>query len=83
MRLIMSIGILAISILPALADRPVTDGERAKLIAAMRAEGCTGGKLEFDEDEQKFEVSDAVCADGEKYDLTFDAQMKLKSKDPD
>jgi hypothetical protein len=83
MRLIISIGILAISTLPALADRQVTEDERAKLVAAVQAEGCSGGKFEFDDDDQQFEVDDAVCADGKKYDLKFDPQMKLKRKNLD
>ena len=84
MRLIVSIGILAISALPALAaDRPVTEDERGKLVAAVQAEGCSGGKMEFDEDDQQFEVDDAVCADGKKYDIKFDPQMKLKRKNLD
>ena len=83
MRLILSIAILAVSALPALADRQVTEDERAKLAAAVQAEGCTGGDFEMDEDDQQFEVDDAVCAVGKKYDLKFDAQMKLKRKNLD
>jgi hypothetical protein len=83
MRLIISIGILAVSALPALADRPVTEDERARLSAAVQAEGCSGGKFELDEDDQQFEVDDAVCADGKKYDLKFDRQMRLKRKNLD
>lgn len=60
------------------ADRPVTDEEKAKLDAALSAEGCTGGKLEFDDG--KFEVDDATCADGKKYDLDFDTNYKLIRK---
>ena len=83
MRLIVSIAVLAVSTLPALADRQVTEDERTKLVAAVQAEGCSGGKFEFDDDDQQFEVDDAVCADGKKYDLKFDAQMKLKRKNLD
>jgi len=83
MRLIVSIAVLAVSTLPALADRQVTEDERAKLVAAVQAEGCSGGKFEFDDDDQQFEVDDAVCADGKKYDLKFDPQMKLKRKNLD
>ena len=83
MRLIASIAILAISALPALADRQVTEDERAKLVAAVQAEGCSGGKFEMDEDDQQFEVDDAVCADAKKYDLKFDMQMRLKRKNLD
>jgi hypothetical protein len=83
MRLIVSMAVLAVSTLPALADRQVTEDERAKLVAAAQAEGCSGGKFEFDDDDQQFEVDDAVCADGKKYDLKFDPQMKLKRKNLD
>ena len=79
MRLITSIAILAVSALPALADRQVTEDERAKLSAAVQTEGCSGGKF----DDQQFEVDDAVCADGKKYDLKFDMQMRLKRKNLD
>ena len=72
MRLIVSIAILAVSALPALADRQVTEDERTKLSAAVQAEGCSGGKFELDEDDQQYEADDAVCADGKKYDLKFD-----------
>jgi hypothetical protein len=83
MRLFISMAILATSALPALADRQVTEDERAKLVAAVQAEGCSGGKFEMDEDDQQFEVDDAVCADGKKYDLKFDMQMRLKRKNLD
>ena len=83
MRLIISMVSLAVAVLPALADRQVTEDERAKLSAAIQAEGCSGGKFELDEDDQQFEVDDAVCADGKKYDLKFDMQMRLKRKNLD
>ncbi len=63
---------------PAWAGRAVTDDERAKLVAAMAAEGCTGGKMEFDDG--KFEVDDAQCKDGLRYDLDFDTSFKLIKK---
>lgn len=65
----------------ALADRAVTDQERTQLVAAMQAQGCSGGEMEFDDG--KFEVDDARCADGKKYDLDFDAAFKLLEKDQD
>jgi hypothetical protein len=58
-------------------DRPVTDDERAKLTAAVAAEGCSGGKMEFDIDENKFEVDDVTCRDGRKFELQFDTSFKL------
>jgi hypothetical protein len=65
----------------ALADRAVTGQERTQLVAAMQAQGCTGGEMEFDDG--KFEVDDARCADGKQYDLDFDASFKLIKKDQD
>jgi hypothetical protein len=53
MRLIISMVSLAVAVLPALADRQVTEDERAKLSAAVQAEGCSGGKFELDEDDQQ------------------------------
>ena len=32
---------------------------------------------------EAFEADDAVCADGKKYDLKFDMQMRLKRKNLD
>jgi len=63
------------------ADRPVTDQERQQLVAAVSAAGCTGGK--FEHDDGKFEVDDAMCNDGLKYDLDFDASFKLIKKERD
>jgi hypothetical protein len=65
----------------ALADRPVTDQERTQLVAALQAQGCAGGSMEFDDG--KFEVDDARCADGKQYDLDFDTAFKLIKKDLD
>lgn len=64
-------------------DRAVTDDERTKLAAAASAHGCSGGKMEFDIDDNHYEVDDARCDDGRKYDLKFDAAFKLVKKDLD
>jgi hypothetical protein len=67
-------------------DRPVTDQERPKLEATLKEAGCSGGKMEFDDDKAaahpngKFEVDDATCQDGKKYDLTFDPNFKVLTK---
>lgn len=82
--------IAAAIVLPATAalakDRPITDQERPKLEAALKEAGCSGGKMEFDDDKAtaypngKFEVDDSTCQDGKKYDLTFDPDFKLLTK---
>ena len=69
-------------------DRPVTDQEKVKLEAALKSEGCAGGKMEFDDDVSpthpagKFEVDDAMCGD-KRYDLAFDHQFKMIKKKVD
>ncbi len=63
------------------ADRPLTEDERAKLAAAVSAEGCSGGAMEFDDDH--YEVDDSQCGDGRRYDLKFDRTFKLIKKERD
>jgi hypothetical protein len=70
--------ILLLSTATALADRPVTQEESERLQAALREQGCSGGKMEFDDG--KFEVDDARCADGKTYDLEFDSSFRLIKK---
>jgi hypothetical protein len=78
-----SIVLLAAATMPAMADRPVTEAERAKLEAAVAAQGCSGGKIEWDDDDREFEVDDVRCNDGKKYELKFNADYTLKSKELD
>jgi hypothetical protein len=60
------------------AGRAVTDAERSKLVEALQAQGCTGGKMEFDDG--KFEIDDAVCSDSKRYDFDFDTSFRLINK---
>jgi Fe-S cluster assembly iron-binding protein IscA len=62
-------------------ERPVTDEERTKLAAAIAEQGCSGGEMEFDIDDNEFDVDDVRCNDGRKYDLTFDTSFKLIKKE--
>jgi hypothetical protein len=80
-KLLLPAIILSFTAGAALADRPVTDDERAKLVTALQAAGCSGGKMEFDDG--KFEVDNSTCADGKTYDLDFDASFNLIKKKPD
>jgi Peptidase propeptide and YPEB domain len=81
-RLFLAVAFLVgLSQAPAWSGRPVTEEERAKLVAALAVEGCSGGEMEFDDG--KYEVEDAVCKDGKEYDLVFDANFKLISKELD
>ena len=63
---------------PALAGRAVTEDERAKLVSAVSAQGCSGGKMEFDDG--KYEVDNARCNDGKTYDLDFSQSFELLNK---
>lgn len=81
------VAVVALPAAGALAkDRAVTDQERPKLEAALKEVGCSGGKMEFDDDKGtahpsgKFEIDDSTCQDGKKYDLTFDPEFKLLTK---
>jgi hypothetical protein len=78
--LLASAAILTIVTFPVRADRPVSEEERAKLVQAVAAQGCSGGKMEWDENDREFEVDDAQCSDGRKYDVKFHADFTLKSK---
>jgi hypothetical protein len=83
MRFLIAIAFLIVAAAPGKAnERPVNEAERAKLTPAITAQGCSGGKMEWDEEDRHFEVDDAVC-DGRKYDLKFDQQHRLISKKVD
>jgi hypothetical protein len=55
---------------------PTTRGP--KLVSAVSAQGCSGGKMEFDDG--KYEVDDARCNDGKIYDLDFNPSFELIKK---
>ena len=48
------------------------------LVSAVSAQGCSGGKMEFDDG--KYEVDDARCNDGKIYDLHFNPSFELIKK---
>jgi hypothetical protein len=83
MRFLIAIPVLVALAVPAKADRPLTEAERARVMQAVQAQGCSGGKMEYDEDDRQFEVDDAVCADGKKYDLKFNAEFQFIRKNLD
>ena len=65
------------------ADRPVTADERARIVAALEAEGCSGGTFEFDDDDDDdapFEVDDAQCGDGI-YDFELSTTFQIVERD--
>jgi hypothetical protein len=52
------LALLTVMTVPARADRPVTEAERSSLVPAVAAQGCTGGKMQCDDDDREFEVDD-------------------------
>lgn len=77
-KLLLVSGALLLDMAPARADRPLTEEERMKLETIATAQGCTGGKMEFDDG--GYEVNGARCSDGKIYDLKFDAGFNLIKK---
>ncbi len=56
---------------PALADRAPTSEERTRIEATLKAEGFQKWE-EIELDDGKWEIDEAVAADGRKYDLEVD-----------
>src|SRR5262245_7867950 len=64
---------------PALADKPVSQADAEKIQAALKAWGCSGGKMEQEtEATGVFEVDDAKCTDGQ-YDIKLDKDFRVIS----
>ncbi len=86
---VIGIALLVTATAAVAKDRPATDQEKPRLEAALKEAGCSGGKMEFDDDKAashpngKFEIDDPICQDGKKYDLAFDPSFKLLTRKPD
>ena len=70
-------GIIGSTTAP-LADTPVTPTEEEKIKAALEAFGCTGGKMEKEDEDTAlpYEVDDAKCKSGE-YDIKLDKNFNV------
>jgi hypothetical protein len=63
----------------ALADKPVSPDEAERIQTALKAWGCSGGKMEQEtEATGVYEVDDAQCSDGQ-YDIKLDDDFKVIS----
>jgi len=61
----------------AVADKPVSPADAEKIQAALKAWGCSGGKMEQEtEATGVYEVDDARCHDGQ-YDIKLDKDFKV------
>ena len=65
----------------ALADRPVSPEERTAIQHILAAEGCVGGKMGVDTDDNKFEIDKTTCADGASWDYDLDSSYKVIKKE--
>lgn len=64
----------------ALADEKPSAAELEKITAAAKAWGCSGGEVEKEsESSGLYEIDDAKCSDGKKYDLKLDKDFKIIS----
>lgn len=71
---------IALLATPAFADGKLSEDEAKKASAAAMAWGCEGGTWEKEtEASGVYELDDAKCKDGGKYDLKFDKDFKLLS----
>jgi hypothetical protein len=77
--LVLAVALLAFE---ARADRAPTPEEQASIAAALKAEGCSGGTYEYDDDDGDFEVEDAQCADGT-YDFELTKDFKIRERERD
>ncbi|WP_245434575.1 PepSY domain-containing protein [Methylocystis rosea] len=73
------LGLVGMAATPAQADRRLTREEKSSIRSAMKDAQCSGGKMEFDDG--KFEVENAKCQDGRRYELKFDRNFKMTSKE--
>jgi hypothetical protein len=63
----------------AMADAPVSSADGEKVQAALKAWGCSGGKMEQETEATGiFEVNDAKCHAGQ-YDIKLDKDFKVIS----
>jgi hypothetical protein len=73
------LGLVGLATTPAQADRRLTSAEKSSIRSALKDMGCSGGRMEFDKG--RFEVDDARCQGGKRFDLTFDRNYKLTNKE--
>ncbi len=78
----LALALLAAPMTHALADRAPTAEERSRIEAALRAEGFARWSG-IERDDERWEVDDAVAADGAKYDLKLDDSYKIIKRDRD
>jgi hypothetical protein len=76
-RFILALACIFLGPSVALADRSPTNEERTKIDNVLRAEGFTSWQKIALEDNGKWEVDDAIGADGRQYDIKLDQQFRI------
>ena len=77
-RIWMAVAAVSISTV-VLADKPVSPAEAEKIKAALQVWGCSGGKMEQENEARSiYEVDDAKCH-GAQYDIKLDKEFKVIS----
>lgn len=79
-RIAMAACALMLSAPVAFADSKPSDDEAKSIKATLEAWGCKGGEMEKEtEGTGVFEIDDAVCADGNQYDIKLDDKFVMRS----
>ncbi|MFC3096862.1 PepSY domain-containing protein [Alteraurantiacibacter palmitatis] len=60
-------------------DQPITDAERASVMAALEAAGCTSPDS-IERDDNGYDVDNARCGDGV-YDIELDRDFTITERD--
>ena len=64
----------------AFGDRAPTPEERAAIEAVLKEAGCTGGRIDVDDNGKEFEVEDVQCDDGKLYEFELDGNYVITEK---
>ncbi|MDP1642676.1 MAG: hypothetical protein Q8L59_10875 [Phenylobacterium sp.] len=84
--MVISLAALMLPATASFADAPPSDEERARVMAALAAVGCSDPReIEREEDDgviEGYEVEDAKCADGV-YDFELDVNFNITDRDRD
>lgn len=65
-------------------DRDVTSQERQRIVPVLNGMGCTSfDDADFEIDKRRFEIDDAICGDGQEYEIYLDQNYRLIKKELD
>ncbi|MCY6380555.1 hypothetical protein [Hoeflea prorocentri] len=76
-RISSTFALLVLSTQIAWADRPVTAEEHARINSVIAAFGCFATDIEFDDDDNRYEIDDADCGGRERYDMELNTSFEI------